>query len=209
MLNSAKKENPMKTLKQYFRELLIREGKPAVNLVAEWKPAEIAAIRWRLKAACSRCALGQLLNVEDELTSPALGNMLARLLAPKLDGGLEDLTIQRCAGQGYPDRRLVWAERNKAFALELKATTRFEPKDNNRVILTSSPEKLLKWFAPPVHHLMATFLYSRKGGRVKVRTLRLAFLQPWTKVYVRLEASVTQRLLAAEDDLTMCDVELN
>jgi hypothetical protein len=200
----------MKTLKNYFRELLVRQGERPVELVAKWNPGEVQRIRSRFRAASRSCGLGRKhLDVERNLSSQALGNRLARFLSSQLTGHLQDFTIEACAGQGYPDRRLVWSNGGRAFALELKATTRFEPKDNNRVILTSAPDKLLRWFTPPVHHLVATFRYEREGGRVRVRALRLAFLQPWTKVYVRLEASMTQRLLAAEEDLTMCDLQLN
>jgi hypothetical protein len=91
----------MKTLKNYFREMLLREGKRPVQLVATWKDAEVSAIRNRFKYACRSSRLGQKsLVVEPNLASQALGNRLARFLTDQITGHLEDFTIRPYAGQG-------------------------------------------------------------------------------------------------------------
>ena len=84
----------------------------------------------------------------------------------------------------------------RSYALELKATRSFEPKSNHRVILTCSSSKLRRHFVAPINHLLVTVFHKKEGNNVWIRNFRIDFLEPWTKVKVRLEASVSQHLLA-------------
>jgi hypothetical protein len=134
--------------------------------------------------------------VERKITDPAMGNRLASFFANKVGERLRNYRIESCSGQGYPDKRLVRMANQRAYALELKAAHSFEPKSNHRVILTCSSSKLRRHFVPPINHLLVTVFYRKHRNRVWIENLRLDFLEPWTKVRVRLEASVSQHLLA-------------
>jgi hypothetical protein len=84
----------------------------------------------------------------------------------------------------------------RRYALELKATRRFEPKSTNRMSLTCSSRKLRRHFVPPINHLLVTALCRRDGNKVWIYDFRTDFLEPSTKVNVRLEVSVSHHLLA-------------
>jgi len=83
------------------------------------------------------------------------------------------------------------------IAFELKATSDWDPKGTNRIVLTSSSKKLRdpKFFSPPICHLLCTAQYDRTSA--VVNWLRLDFLEPTTEVNVRFEASVNHKILAA------------
>jgi hypothetical protein len=187
----------MNSLADYFCELATREGKPRMKLTSKWPRREISNIRRCVKHAFQRCRFGRVpLTITSSVTGPALGNKLASYFALKLNAQLTGFGIRSCAGQGYPDRRLVRLGNNRAYALELKATRFFEPSSRHRVILTCSSGKLRRHFVPPIHHLLLTVFYRRKGNVIRVVDYRLDFLEPSTKVNVRLEASVSHHLLA-------------
>jgi hypothetical protein len=187
----------MNNLGDYYRELMNREGKPNVNLAARWAPDEITSIARCMRNAFSRCRFErQPLVVDSNVTGPAMGNKLAIFFATQLDQQLRVFKIQDCVGQGYPDRRLVRVANQRSYALELKATRSFEPKSNHRVILTSSSSKLRRHFVAPINHLLMTVFHKKEGNNVWIRNFRIDFLEPWTKVKVRLEASVSHHLLA-------------
>ena len=82
------------------------------------------------------------------------------------------------------------------FALEVKATSDWNPNDSNRRVITSSSEKIRKQFSEPIHHLLFTLLYKIETGFAVIEHMRLDFLEPTTPVSVRLEASVNHKLLS-------------
>ncbi len=187
----------MNNLGDYFHELMHRERKPKVSLAARWSRKEIRSITRCLRNAFVRCHFERNpLVVDSNVTGPAMGNRLASHFATQLDQHLRVFRIESCAGQGYPDRRLVRVASKRSFALELKATRSFEPKSNHRVILTCSSSKLRRHFVAPINHLLLTVFHKKDGNNVWIRNFRIDFLEPWTKVKVRLEASVSQHLLA-------------
>jgi hypothetical protein len=187
----------MISLEAYFQELGIREGRPGSNLVGRWFPSEKRTIKHCLRTAFRRCGFDHsFLPVNTGVTNQSLGNRVADFFALKMERHLRGFSIRACKGPGYPDRRLVRVSNEKACALELKSTSNFVPTNNNRIVLTSRGEKLRRFFVPPIKHVVVTVLYRRRGGRVWLRDHQVHFLQPSSKVYVRLEASVSQRLLA-------------
>jgi hypothetical protein len=187
----------MRNLGNYFGELTSREGKPEVNLAARWPKKEVKSIVRCLRSAFARCRFDHHpLRVNPRTTGQAMGNRLASFFAGQLDRQLRHYRIEACAGQGYPDRRLRHTGKNRSYALELKATRSFEPKSTNRVILTCSSGKLQRHFAAPINHLLVTVFFRKRGRDVWIQDFRLDFLEPWSKVNVRLEASVSQHLLA-------------
>lgn len=186
----------MNSLGDYFGELASREGKSPLKLAARWTKKEITSIKRCLRNAFKRCRFERKpLSIQSSVTGQALGNKLADHFAARLGENLRLFKIQRCKGQGYPDRRLERVSSYRSYPLELKATTSFEPKSTNRVIITCSSGKLRRHFVAPINHLFLTVLHTRKGNKVWIRNFRADFLEPWTKVRVRLEASVSQHLL--------------
>jgi hypothetical protein len=187
----------MNNLGDYFCELTGREGKPVSKLASRWQRSEISSIARCVRSAFQRSGFDrEPLRVSSKVSGPAMGNKLADYFATQLDRQLRIFKIQRCAGQGYPDRRLLRVRNKRSYALELKATRSFEPKSTHRVILTCSSGKLQRHFVAPINHLLLTVFYRKKGNRIWIQNFRLDFLEPTTKVNVRLEASVSHHLLA-------------
>jgi hypothetical protein len=131
-----------------------------------------------------------------------LGNRVADTLTDVVRQRLVNYQLHSCIGQGYPDHRLQPVKNDRSFAFELKAKTKFDPKDKNRETLTSGTTKLRRNFdmKKPICHLLTTVLYRRNriGRRYKitVERLRLDFLEPGTRVQKRFEASVNPNLLS-------------
>jgi hypothetical protein len=195
------KKKPLYTLKEYYLELLKREGNPRANLVAPWTPEECKAIRRSFRRAFTRCHFErQPLFVALNVTGPALGNILARHVDARLNQHLRGFKIQPCPRQGYPDRSLLRVADNKCSPLEFKDTRSFEPKSTNRVSLTSSSRKLLRNFKPPIQHLLMMFCHRREGNKVWICDHRAVFLQPTTMVRIRLEASLGHDLISKSPD---------
>lgn len=187
----------MNSLEDYFGELVRREGKQPVCLAARWHRKDIKSISHCLRSAFTRCRFEQNpLRINSRITGQAMGNRLASFFAGQVGRELRHYQIGSCSGQGYPDRQLRQPSKKRSYALELKATSAFEPKSTNRVILTCSSTKLRRHFVGPINHLLLTVFYRKKRNQIWIRNFRLDFLEPWTKVNVRLEASVSQHLLA-------------
>ncbi len=190
----------METLATFFSKLAQYEGTPAVNLVSRWKPTDVAAISSAFDAALDGSRID--LRVKGSTSVQALGNRVADAVAAGLGKSLRKYRLCHCSGQGYPDRRLQGVSDKRSFAFELKAKTRFDPRDRNRVILTSGSRKLRRNFpqGKPICHLLATVLYSKdrcgSAWRVLIKGLRFDFLEPWSPIQKRYEASVNQHLLS-------------
>lgn len=190
----------METLATFFTKLADYEGTPAANLVSRWKPRDVKKISQAFDTALDRSVID--LSVKGSTSVQALGNRVADAVAEGLGKCLRAYRMCECSGQGYPDRRLEALRENRSFAFELKAKTRFNPRDTNRVILTSATRKLRRNFpaGKPICHLLATVLYSKlpRGRRcqVSIEGLRFDFLEPWTRIQKRYEGSINQRLLS-------------
>jgi len=194
------KRKNMNDLRSYFAALSKYEGKPVLNLVSRWKPADVHSITSAFQKACDESRIE--FDVSSDISAPALGNRVARAFANRVNSSLPRYSVCECPGNGYPDQLLRRRQDGRPFALELKAKTAFRPKDGNRQVLTSASSKLRRYFpvGTPICHLFATILYSKarraRRSRVAITGLRLDFLAPSSPVEVRLEASVSQRLLA-------------
>jgi len=187
----------MSDLATYYRNLATWEGKPVVELVAPWSQTDVQDIGNDFRTAFGLADLrGHPLTVGLGVTNQSIGNKVADFFVTNLNRHLGQFRIEDCSGAGYPDKRLVRLSDRGVFAFELKATSDFDPNDSNRIVLTSSSEKLRRYFRPPVFHILATACYGQKGTQIEIGRLRLDFLEPTTPVNVRLEASVSQRILA-------------
>jgi len=190
----------METLATFFDKLAKHEGKPILDLVSRWRRSDVDQITRAFDSALNRADIQ--FAVEDSTSIQALGNRVADAVAGGLSKHLRKYRLCSCSGQGYPDRRLQRRRDNRSFAFELKAKTRFNPQDTNRMILTCGSGKLRRNFpaGKPICHLLATVIYSKRrlshGSRVVIKEMRFDFLEPWTHVQRRYEASVNQRILS-------------
>lgn len=188
----------MNDLETFFGRLVVWEGQRPMPLVARWNPRDAEQVEAALRRAVNSCAFGSTpLRAGPSVSNQSIGNRLASFVSTEVNRHLKGFRIDRCRGPGYPDARLVRGNDNRAFALEFKATQEFDRRDNNRIVLTCTSAKLRRHFEPPISHLFAIILYERVGRKLWVRSVRLEFLDPQMPVNVRLEGSVTKRLLAA------------
>jgi hypothetical protein len=188
----------------YYRELQCREGFEVVELVTEWDDAAIDEILTDFRTALARSQITQqVVPIRPGSSNQSVGNQVADFFTLQFPGFLTEHLIRACAGAGYPDKILVRRPDNRAYPLELKATSGWNPADSNRRVLTSSSKKLRQQFRAPINHLLATILYAQRGNDWLITSLRLDFVGPNTLVNIRLEASVSHRLLAAATHRSM------
>jgi hypothetical protein len=181
----------------YYRDLAQWEGTPSVDLIAPWNVADVESISNDFREAFRHKEFCQApLLVAAGISNQSIGNKVADYFVRNITQRLCAFQVQDCGGPGYPDKMLLCRADRRLFAFELKATSEFDPKDSNRIVLTSSSQKLRQRFHPPICHLLATACYELTGAEITIERLRLDFLEPTTPVNVRLEASVSQRGLA-------------
>lgn len=140
---------------------------------------------------------GSICPLPHGIKNQAIGNEVEKYIVPKLDSGLSDFSISKCRGSGYPDQILIQHTPRLHIPLEMKATADWDEKDSNRRVLTSSSKKLRAQFSEPIYHLLLTVLYSKRDEQdlATIDAIRLDFLEPTTAVNVRLEVSVSHKLL--------------
>ena len=140
---------------------------------------------------------GSICPIKPGSTNQAAGNQIEEYIVPKLDSGLSGFSISKCRGSGYPDQILIQHTPKLHIPLEMKATADWNEKDSIRRVLTASSKKLRAQFSEPLYHLLLTVLYFGRGEEfATIEAIRLDFLEPTTTVNVRLEASVSHKLLA-------------
>jgi len=181
------------TIKNYLRGKISRSPTSSPLGIGR-RPRLIVA---DFRAAIPSCGFSaNLLTVLATASNQSIGNKVADFLVSTVNRQLRSFRIENCSGAGYPDKVLRRLADLRLFVFELKATSEFDCNDSNRIVLTSSSQKLRRYFSSPINHLLATACYRLDGTQIEVQNLRLDFLEPTTPVNVRLEASVSQRLLA-------------
>ena len=189
----------MSTFSEYYSNLLAWEEQPHQELIARWDTSHIAAIQEDFRSAVATSNIKELLFVIREgSSSQSIGNQAEMFFVANVNSHLAKHEIALCSGPGYPDRMLRVKGSTAVFPFEVKATSKWNPLDSNRCVLTSSSEKLRRYFQKPICHLLATISYVNTHP-TRVTGVRLDSLQPDSKVNVRLEASVSQRLLSRGD----------
>ncbi len=187
----------MPSLQDYYRDLLIWEGLPQVELIHTWPQDLVERISVNMRQAASA---GQLIGLNCPIrarsTNQSIGNQVEESAIPILASRLSAFTLGRCSGAGYPDQVLFCNETRLKVPLEVKATSTWNHKDSNRRVLTSSSGKLRKQFVSPIYHLLTTIVYRVNQSDAVVEQIRLDFLEPSSPVSVRLEASVNHKLLS-------------
>jgi hypothetical protein len=187
----------MSNFNDYYKDLAAWEQKPVVPLIAAWKVDDVQNVVNDFRAGSQACSFATtLLPIPPGTTNQSIGNKVAEFFTNHMNRHLRAFRIEDCSGAGYPDKQLREVGTGRLFVCEIKATSHFNPSDSNRIVLTSSSEKLRRKFRPPLHHLLVTACYVDHDGQLEIETTRLDFLEPTTPVNVRLEASVSQRLLA-------------
>lgn len=183
------------TFSEFYDELQKREGFEPKSLVDAW-PAALAneIAEDFLQGVNSQPLKGSVCPVRAGSSNQSIGNQVEAFVVPKLVTGLRKFRLEKCSGAGYPDQQLRSAD--LLIPLELKATGDWNPADSNRRVLTSSSEKLRRYFKSPIYHLLCTVLYTAETGGTRIDAIRLDFLEPTSPVSVRLEASVNHKLLA-------------
>lgn len=184
-------------LLDYYRELQLREGFEATDLVAEWDNVAVDEISTDFRSAMEKSQITkQAVPIRPGSSNQSVGNQVADFFTLQFPASLAGHVLRACAGAGYPDKILVRRRDGKAYPLELKATSGWNAADSNRRVLTSSSRKLRQQFQAPLNHLLATIIYDQSGNEWFITSLRLDFIGPNTLVNIRLEASVSHRLLA-------------
>jgi hypothetical protein len=189
----------MPTLRDYYTRLQEFEGIAPAELIAPWQPEVVEAIHSDFDAAIS---VGVLRNATVRIpvgtSNQSIGNRVADFAAGRIDSALAEFKIENCTGAGYPDRILRNTANNANYPAELKSTSAWDPADSNRRVITSSSAKLRRRFNAPINHLLITFSYSldTRADEATITAVRLDFVEPDTIVNIRLEASVSHRLLA-------------
>ena len=187
----------MSNLKDYYKDLLHWEGEEPRQLVHQWPHDLRNAIEAAFVDAVSTAVLKDSdCPLKPNSTNQSIGNQVEKYTLGKLGRVISGFSICRCQGQGYPDKMLIHQTTGLRIPLEVKATSDWNESDSNRRVLTSSSKKLRAQFSAPIHHLVLTTLYSRNEDSAIINAIRLDFLEPTTTVNVRLEASVSHKILA-------------
>lgn len=189
----------MPTLSDYYKDLQVWENVARRTLIAEWPVALAASIESKVHDALGAAGvLGIRCPIRKLSTNQSLGNQVEDFVIPLIAARLSGFALRKCAGAGYPDRELIQEGSGLKIPLEVKATADWNPSDSSRRVLTSSSDKLRTQFAEPIHHLLFTILYEISSPMsAKIGSVRLDFLEPTTVVGVRLEASVSHKILCS------------
>ena len=130
----------MKKFAEYYKDLLEWEGVAFQELISDWREDLVAEIQNDFQQAINNSDLKGLTFAPNK-TNQSVGNQVEIVALEKLNGNLKMFKIENCSGAGYPDRLLAKGD-FKQIALEMKATSNWNPKDSNRRVLTSSSKKL-------------------------------------------------------------------
>ena len=189
----------MSDLKDFFRDLLNWEGQQYCQLIHQWPQELRDTIVFAFEDAVSEASVkGSICPLKPGSTNQSIGNQVEKYIVQELDSVISGFSIFKCSGGGYPDQILIQQTTKLKIPLEMKATAAWNDKDSNRRVLTSSSKKLRAQFSEPIYHLLLTALYSKEDDEdlATIDAIRLDFLEPTTIVNVRLEASVSHKLLA-------------
>jgi|SRR5579859_748882 len=189
----------------YYRDLAEWEGSTTIDLIAPWEATDVESISNDFRQAFRHEEFWATpLLIAPGISNQSIGNKIAEYFVRNINLRLRAFQVQDCSGAGYPDKTLAGQTDRRCFAFELKATSEFDANDSNRIVLTSSSQKLRQRFRPPICHLLGTACYVLTGTEITIETFRLDFLEPTTQVNVRLEASVSQKSLARAGHRSLC-----
>jgi len=190
----------MSTLADYYKKLLLWEDQPFVPLVHAWDPSDVKRIACEFQSGIEKSRLKSCpVPITPGSSNQSVGNQVESFFIQLVGRHLPSHFLEKCSGSGYPARVLREGIGGRQFPLEIKATSDWNPSDSNRRVLTSSSDKLRKSFGPPFRHLLVTLCYEKNALDVFVTHVRFDFLEPTTPVNIRLEASVSHKILSRGD----------
>lgn len=196
----------MATFAEYYQDLLEREELQEQELISNWLPDLIAQVTNDITQTVENSNLiNSRCPIIPNSNNQSRGNQIANYLAERLNQQLQNFNLLRCLGrEGYPDRILVrLADNSRHISFEIKSTSNWNPNDTNRRVLTSSSSKLRRNFNAPIYHLICTVIYRMENDFAMINAIRLDFIEPNTDVNVRLEASVSHRILSNGEHQTV------
>lgn len=181
----------MNTLGEYFRD------SKQQMLIGDWNKTQIATLEPKLKKL-SKLLLGK--SVKRGGSNQSIGNRYQKLVESLFEygniPGTEHVTV---SASGYPDVALRVGKESFTVALEVKATSNWDPTDSNRRVLMSSFRRLKaisgKFPNDPILHLLCTVEYNKT---MVIEKVRYHFLGPKSKINYRQEASVSHRILEGD-----------
>jgi len=141
-------------------------------------------------------------------TNQSTGNRFEKLVKDVLavETG-KQIRMIKSGKTGYPDVFLKISGVKGNVAMEIKATSNWNPKDSNRRVLLSSTSRLNEFVTKnptlPLFHAVVTLEYDALSFTVE--RVRLHFLQPSSQIQVRLEASTSQKLLSSVTGILFTD----
>lgn len=198
------KLNVMPNFEEYYKELLEREGFQQRELISIWDKKLISEISQDFEqAVASPKFIDSLCAIRENSSNQSVGNQIEVYAIDEINEHLKLYKIEKCAGSGYPDRILA-KDDFRHIALEMKATSGWNPNDSNRRVLTSSSKKIRDKFIAPIYHLICTIIYQNSNQQYQIKTVRLDFIEPHTSVSIRLEAAVSHKLLENKDHESKC-----
>ena len=122
----------MKTFAEYYKDLLEWEGVEFQELISVWELDLITQIQNDSRQAIENSALKTLLcPILENSTNQSIGNQIEVYAIEQLNKTLQIFIIENCSGAGYPDRILA-KDDFRQIALEMKATSNWNPNDSNR-----------------------------------------------------------------------------
>jgi len=194
----------MPSFEEYYRELLKREGSEQCELISVWDKNLINEISQDFEQSVANSEfIDSFCKIRPNSSNQSIGNQVEVYAIDELNKHLKTYQIEKCPGAGYPDR--ILAKSNfRHIALEMKATGGWNPNDSNRRVLTSSSKTLQAKFTAPIYHLICTIIYQNTDQQYLIKTVRLDFIEPQTSVSIRLEASVSHKLLENKDHESKC-----
>jgi len=189
----------MPALSDYYKDLQIWENVDRRALIAGWPVVLVDSVILEFQTAIAASdVIGIRCPIRKRSTNQSIGNQVEAFVIPLIAARLSGFDLRKCAGAGYPDRELIQRRCGLKISLEVKATSDWNPSDSSRRVLTSSSDKLRTQFREPIHHLLCIILYEISSQvSAKIKSVRLDFLEPTTVVGVRLEASVSHKILCS------------
>jgi len=191
-------------MQQSHNELLKREGSEQCAMISVWNKNLIKEISQDFEQSVANSKIvDSFCKIRPNSSNQSVGNQMEVYAIEQLNEHLKIYQIEKCSGAGYPDRILA-KEGFRHIALEMKATSEWDSNNSNRCVLTSSSKKLQAKFTAPIYHLICTTIYQRIDQQYQIKTVRLDFIEPQTSVSIRLEASVSHKLLENKDHESKC-----
>lgn len=112
----------MNTLAGYYADLQKWEDVEPVELVSSWPPDLVEDLKDQWKGAMSASDVSEKpCSIRAASSNQSIGNQVEEFLIKMLAPFWKNTTLERCAGAGYPDRRMKVGE--TPIALEMKATS--------------------------------------------------------------------------------------